>query len=388
MKVLIRGDVNSPLGVSSMVRAATKGICNSVDLRIENRSRSQANIPVAPEFLEILKESCEREMAAPDVTLYMDTPETWGPHISGSKNVGWFRWGINQIHPAWVGPANGVDEIWVPGNMAKDALKKSGVDTPIKIVQTPVDNTIFGVVDGELPLSELVYNFRGVPIPRDDRKFTIGLIAHHNVSKGLEETLTALITDPNAGAYHVVLKTWIKDPTLAEEAQVTKMLNDIRAKVRCNGPKFTVLTRMLSDEEMAQLYNSLDLVLSLSRGDSSPLVALQALASGVPVLSTDWAKSPHLACNHTHIVPSYSVPAYGMGDAVLPTSYWGQFDYPAFRKTLLELWQKAPRKDMDRTKRKAEARSWILKNCGTVATGKQIIERLEELLKSAVPAEA
>jgi glycosyltransferase involved in cell wall biosynthesis len=108
-------------------------------------------------------------------------------------------------------------------------------------------------------------------------------VGNHTVNKGLDVLLKSLAL--------------MKEPAVAVIAGAIRSKAENEALIRSSGlaahdPRF-VFTDFITKEELRALYRSVDLFAFPSRADTLPLVILEAMASGLPVVATNVGGIPY-----------------------------------------------------------------------------------------------
>jgi len=86
-----------------------------------------------------------------------------------------------------------------------------------------------------------------------------------------------------------------------------------------------------TEEEMAIMYNSFDVLVNLSRGEGFGIPILEAEACGTPVIATDFTSMTELVGGHGMLVPVRILDIY-----TLKTQYHAIADYDAFGDALIK----------------------------------------------------
>lgn len=179
----------------------------------------------------------------------------------------------------WVKPTlKRASEIIVPSGFLEDVFRHRGFST--SIVPNIIDLSRF--------------------TPERDRQSPL-IKAHFVVTRNLED----IYDIPTAlRAFAIVNKKYPHSRlTVAGSGPLLKKLEKIVQDLGIS--TVTVFTGRLDNEKMAELYRKADIMLNPSLADNMPISILEALASGVPVISTDAGGIPYLVENEKNalIVP-------------------------------------------------------------------------------------
>lgn len=224
------------------------------------------------------------------------------------------EWGYARLPVEWVGPLRDVaDELWVPGRWLAGVLRTSGVPQGIvQVVPPGVDTTRFAPERAPYDL-------------HTDRSVRFLFVGDCDEASGadalLEAYLTAFSEDDDV--------CLVVHPTGPIERRTFEP--DLRrAAAGAPGrPAVEVVGPDLSPGDVAALYRACDVLVHPHRAAGSPEVALEAMASGRPVITLQGGAGADVSDQHTGwLVPSRSVRS------------------PAPRGLLVagELWQMEPRR--------------------------------------------
>ncbi|HET6848292.1 MAG TPA: glycosyltransferase [Gaiellales bacterium] len=179
-------------------------------------------------------------------------------------------WEFGAIPQEWVEPIrSNVDEIWVPSEYVRQMYITGGVDPQrVTVVPNGVDLGLFRPDGPDFPLDTpegTRFLFVGGLIERKGPDLL--LAAYLDAFQGRDD-VTLVIKDFGAdtiypGADRTRLEQYARDGTL---------------------PRIVYLHGDLSDEEMAALYRSCDVMVLPYRGEGFCMPALEAMASGLPVI--------------------------------------------------------------------------------------------------------
>jgi glycosyltransferase involved in cell wall biosynthesis len=229
-----------------------------------------------------------REVKGPaDVSVQVQLPNEWDSQLA-RYNIGVSAVVETDIcNPQWITACNQMDHIVVPSNHAKSTLDRTGqVEKPVSVIPESFFEQISNPDLQPLDLDiKTKFNFLVVGQitgnnPQNDRK---------NLFKTLKWLCEAFAKDPDVG---VILKTNSGRGTSIDRKITQKLVNDLVNEIRPGPfPRIHLLHGNLTKEEMASVYRipSVKAFVSLTRGEGYGLPLLEAAASDIPVIATNWS---------------------------------------------------------------------------------------------------
>jgi len=223
-----------------------------------------------------------------DVTVQVQLPNEWDPNL-GRVNVGVTAAVETDVcNPQWVHACNKMSSIVVPSKHSLASLTNSGkIEVPAYVIPESfpdeiTQNTHTRIDDIKFETS---FNFLFVgqitgKNSENDRK---------NIFYTIKWFCDTFSNDKDVG---LIIKTNTGRNTKIDRQVVISVLksvlNEINRKVN---PKVYLLHGDMSDAEMASLYRHTQIkaLISLTRGEGYGLPLLEAAASGLPVIATNWS---------------------------------------------------------------------------------------------------
>ncbi len=236
---------------------------------------------------DIMKSSSKIGLAQ-DVSFQIQLPNEWDPNLA-KYNVGLTAAvETDRCNPAWIEACNSMDKVIVPSTFTKQCLENSGnLSTEIEVVPEAFYDCILNEENEkslELNLSTdfnfLIFGQITGENPYTDRKNTFFMI------KWLCEEFAS---DKNVG---IVIKT-NHGRNCSKDRNITslvfdQLLNEVR---KSDYPKLHILHGSLEPEEIKSVYQNKKIkgLVAATRGEGYGLPLLEASASGLPVLATNWS---------------------------------------------------------------------------------------------------
>jgi glycosyltransferase involved in cell wall biosynthesis len=291
--VVLRGPVMTQSGYGVHSRQVAKWLINQPDISVKFMATPWGDTPwiLDKDFDDGLVGKIMERTVGPDykadVSFQLQLPNEWDPKLS-SKNVGLTASvETDKAHPSWVTACNSMDAVVFPSNHAKESITSIGeVTKPVHVIPESFCEEILGN-DHNLDLSKVDTEFNFLVFgqltgnnPHNDRK---------NILFTIKWLCEVFKDDPDVG---IVLKTNSGRNTKIDRNLIIKILKNVLSEVRKGPyPKLHLLHGELSNKDVAGLYTNpkIKALVTLTRGEGYGLPILEAAASGLPVIATNWS---------------------------------------------------------------------------------------------------
>jgi len=212
----------------------------------------------------------------------------------GQYKIGYTPWESTELPHGWLAKMNACDEIWATSEWVRDVYLKAGVDVPIMVVHHGLDPK-WKFVDRSLRTGPIQFFHHGEPALRKGGQLTLDAF---RAAFGDREDVHLTF---KANSQHY-LRTW------RDGAFSLPEYNNV-----------TIITKLMFEDELVDLYNSMDVMVYPSYGEGFGLIPLQAIGTGMPVIGTaEWAPYKHRFDFHIKTTQNRSVWPVHPGNVYYP----------------------------------------------------------------------
>lgn len=224
-----------------------------------------------------------------DVSFQLQLPDEWDPNLA-EKNVGISACvESDKCNPQWIECCNKMTAVVTPSEHIRKTLERTaggGLRAPIYVIPEAYfdsirkDDAVDLGLDFETNFNFLVVGQITGTNPWNDRK-NIFLTLKWMCELFSDDSDVGIIVKSNSGRGTRI------DRNITERT-LKQVLNEVR---KGPYPKVYLMHGFMTEREMASIYKhpSVRCFVSLTRGEGFGLPTLEAAASGIPVIATDWS---------------------------------------------------------------------------------------------------
>lgn len=268
-----------------------------------------------------------------DVSFQLQLPNEWDPKLA-SKNVGMTASvESDRSNPEWLTSCNSMSTVVFPSEHARNSITFNGeLKVPTHIIPESFISEIEKAKTREMSEFETSFNFLVFgqltgSNPYNDRK---------NLLFTLKWLCEAFKDDKEVG---IVLKTNSGRNTKIDRNLVLRTVNSVLAEVRKGQfPKVHLVHGEMNDTDVASLYRdgSIKALVALTRGEGFGLPILEAAASEIPVIATNWSAHTEFLKHTRFISVDYKMtpvhPSRIDGKIFVQGARWAEPDENDFKK--------------------------------------------------------
>ena len=189
--------------------------------------------------------------------------------VRGGPRIGWTMLEVTGLPRAWVDGCNHMDEVWVPASFNVETFRDSGVTVPIKVMPLGVDVDYFNP------------NITGF---RPSERYTFLSVFEWGERKAPEVLLRAFAEEfKESDDVLLLLSVFNRDPQVDVEREIARL------DLPPSAPVVVLVNPNFPGYQMGTLYRSADCFVLPTRGEGWGMPVLEAMASGLPAIATDWS---------------------------------------------------------------------------------------------------
>lgn len=285
--IIFRATVDNFSGYGTVSRnlilAFYKKYKDSYNIALQDlRWLTAGDIEMSQEDREIL-DTLKRKQFPPEesILIHMSIPiEFQWPH-NYKKYFGFTMLETDKITPVWASILNRLDGCLVPTPFNVKTFTESDVKVPITAIPFGVDFDMFALDKEPLLSKEDIptkFNFLC------SGQWTYG--DRKNIAQTIVSFLKTFRGNTDVG---LIVKVYGTGAGTMDKIQCIEKINVLRRRLKLKpneGPKIYLVHGALTTEEMARLYHNSQVYLLPSSGESFGMPIVEAIASGLPVITT------------------------------------------------------------------------------------------------------
>lgn len=234
------------------------------------------------------------------INLIIDLPFNWNQYASKKYNIGFLVFEGDKIPVSWLHNIKDerISQIWVPSIHTYEAIKNTNpelfnsIKNKIKIVPHGVD----------------INNFKKLDIKKQFN-FLVNKGFRNELDRGgMQHAIKAFIKEFDKGEARMLLKL---NPSYAMNPnQLTTIINKYiyeSGKSNDKIPEIAVSYDILSPSQMNELYNQCKVLVNPTEGESFGLHCIEALACGLPVITTNFGGQTDFITNKNGWLIDYTL---------------------------------------------------------------------------------
>lgn len=199
---------------------------------------------------------CVKPFTPSRIGIIKTTPQLFHENKSEVK-IGYTMVENTRVGKPWVDIINGMDACFVPSKYLMDVFKESGVKVPLYQVKQGINPELYPYYDR----------------PQKD-KFIFGTCGWLDERKNWREMITAFTSE---FAPDEPVELWLKNSN-----------NTFGWEIPAD-PRVKFIDEIWDFNRMAQFYRDLDCFMFISRGEGAGMPSREAMATGLPVIITNWS---------------------------------------------------------------------------------------------------
>lgn len=291
-------------------------------------------------------------------------------------------WESDRLHFKKLRQCLDADEVWAPSEFTAGALVKAGVEREkIRIIPTGLQMQRYGPHVEPMPWADPT-RFTFLACFDFSRRKGWDLILGAFFSEFGPEDAVRLALNVHTAVNAARARVLQKLETRAKQFAGAKWLDE-KGQWRGGVSPLHALTRDLHADDMPRFYRSGDAYLMPSRGEGWGIPAIEAIASGLPVIATGWGGQMEYMNPETEWLLPYElrpIPAEACREAALfAGQMWAEPDSDALRRFMRQVRDGGA----DVARRAEKARQRIREKYDVEAVAAQVAERVAEISRAS-----
>jgi glycosyltransferase involved in cell wall biosynthesis len=280
------GTMLEPTGYAKANRHLMIEFNKLVPVRFLPHHSERVSVPLDPDTKAAVSRLYHTTLSDGHTTVLFNYP---GEHFFRDHHytIGFTMYELSGIPSWWVEKCNQMDEIWVPSSFNQQTFTTSGVDqNKLRVMPLGVNPLTFSPDAIPLTIRKQRYTFLSVI-----SGFSSGFSDRR---KGIDVLLPAFLEELSESEdVCLVIKTHAtsEDEVRNQQAFIDRLSHEITGKTR-DSIVLISSCQPWTEEEMGRLYRAADCYVFPTRGEGWNMTVMEAMATGIPVITTNW--SAHL----------------------------------------------------------------------------------------------
>jgi glycosyltransferase involved in cell wall biosynthesis len=320
MRIKLSGPVDDVTGYGEVARQIAFSLQDlGAKIWIKPRNWGYVKVDMSPSIkkrlFDLKKQNKVSTKGEEERALFVNVP-TYFRQNTGKYAIGVTMGEVDGIPPSWAEYCNLMDTVFVPSSFSYQVFGLSGVETEkLKILPLGVDSDFF-TPEGEKMVLEktegrFVFLSVGEWVPR--KGFDLLLRAFAREFSVHDDVCLVLRCHSNSSDY---------DPRGAGIAK--SIAGIVRQEKRKNAPRVELISQTLAASGMPSLYRSAQCFVQATRGEGWNMPVFEALACGVPVITTNWsAHTDYLGQDTAYLIEIEGMEAVPFSGSSLDNLYLG-----------------------------------------------------------------
>lgn len=222
---------------------------------------------------------------------------------TGAYKIGYTMLEVNGLPQEWVRQCNQMNEVWVPSSFNAETFRNSGVRVPIHVIPLGVDRHFF---------------HPRIRSTRFSDKFTFLTVFEWGERKAPMEMLQTFLDEFREDDVLLVCKIMNYDPAVHVHQELSQLkLQQARCQIKI------LYNQELPNYQLGSLYRAADCFVLATRGEGWGMPILEAMASGLPTIATNWSAQTDFLNEHT----GYPIRVKRLIPAVAKCPYYHGFSW-------------------------------------------------------------